>query len=58
MATITASHEAKLSLHRIAAARARALHNDDRLYEAAVEAMKVGRANAKLTPREELKRRS
>ena len=58
MATIVASHEAKMILHRIATARTRAIHNNDRLYRAAVEAMKVGRANAKLTPREELKRRA
>ena len=58
MPMITASHEAKLSLHRIAMARTRALHNDDRLYEAAVEAMEADRANAELTPREDLKRRA
>lgn len=55
----TAIHEAtaKLSLHRVATARTRALHNDDRLYEAVVEVMQSGK-NMTLTPREELKRRS
>ena len=58
MPTITASHEAKLSLHRIAMARTRAIHNNDRLYRAVVEVMEADRSEMKITPREELKRKS
>lgn len=58
MATITASHEAKLSLHRIATARTRAIHNNERLYRAVVEVMEADRSELQITPREELKRRA
>ena len=55
---VNAIHEAKakLSLHRVATARTRALHNDDRLYEAVVEVMESD-DKLTLTPREELKKR-
>ena len=58
MATASPEVEARLSLHRLATARTRALHNDDRLYRAVREAMGSDRPAAKPTPREALKRRS
>lgn len=58
MATASPDVEARLSLHRLATARTRALHNDDRLYQAVREVMESNRHAATLTPREGLKRRS
>ena len=56
---VNAIHEAtaKLSLHKVATARTRTLHNDERLYEAVVEVMQSDKEMI-LTPREELKKRS
>ncbi len=56
---VNAIHEAKakLSLHKVAMARTRTLHNDERLYEAVVEVMQSDKKMT-LTPREELKKRS
>ena len=55
---VNAIHEAtaRLSLHKVATARTRTLHNDERLYEAVVEVMSD--KEMMLTPREELKKRS
>ena len=56
---VNAIHEAKakLSLHKVATARTRTLHTDERLYEAVVEVMQSDK-EMMLTPREELKKRS